>query len=278
MSYPEFIDFNAIIIGLAISGLMAIISYRLKALSGSGTVGMIIIGTLIFGLGQIPAAVPLILFFISSSLLSKLNNSHKTAAMKFGEKGSKRDIWQVFANGGVGATCIVVLFLTRQPVWFFCYLASISEAAADTWATEIGTMSRISPVSILSLRRVEAGMSGGITLVGTSAALTGSIFITLSVFIMQVLFYPAQHLSTALLGLSAGGGFIGSIIDSILGSSIQARFQCPTCNRLTERRIHCGTQTVSAGGVWCINNDAVNFLSALSAAILVYLFWHLLSV
>lgn len=187
-----------------------------------------------------------------------------------GDKGERRDLAQVVANGGIGAICIAVLAYTGNFLWFFCYLASICEAAADTWATEIGTLAARKPRSIITLRIIDPGMSGGVTILGTAAALGGAFLTGLSAVPVFLHFQNIENLFFKVI-IAALAGFVGSIIDSILGGSIQARYRCPVCRKITERKYHCRVTTSLAGGIGLINNDIVNLLGTISAAVIAFL-------
>jgi uncharacterized membrane protein len=76
-----------------------------------------------------------------------------------------------------------------------------------------------------------------------------------------------------LLMIVVSCGWWGSLIDSLLGASVQAQFHCPTCDVRTETPRHsCGSVTMQVRGVRWISNDVVNVLSiALAAAIALWL-------
>jgi uncharacterized protein (TIGR00297 family) len=254
--------------GFAISLAMAFISYRFKAISFSGSIGMIIIGTIIFGLGGLAYAIPLIFFFISSSILTAIKTKGKSDALIAAGKTGPRDIWQVMANGGVGAVYVIIYFITGNIVWFFPYLASLCKANSDTWATEIGTLFPYSPISIVSLKKVDPGQSGGITFLGTLAAIAGALA-------MMLVAYGARHLhrefslvDTRFWLIAANCGFAGSILNSVVGASIQAQYRCRKCHHLTENPKHCGDLSLLIRGFRFINNDLVNRASCLFAGLM----------
>jgi len=261
------LDLIQLLVGFILSVVMALISIRFRALSRSGGMGMMIIGTVVFGLGGIVFAVPIIFFFVTSSFLTFMTSPSKRVAMITFDKTGPRDIRQVLANGGVAATCALIYFLTGKFDWFFPYLASLCAAAADTWATERGTMSRQVPVSIVTLKKTEAGRSGAVTVAGMISAAAGSALVMLSGY-FSVKFlsdFGTFHARIWLAVLNAG--FAGSILDSILGGSVQAMYRCSLCNRITERRTHCGDATIPVSGFLFIDNDTVNFISVLFASL-----------
>ncbi len=260
------LDIAQIISGFILSIILTVISIRFKALSRSGGAGMIIVGTTVFGLGGIEFAIPLIFFFVSSSLLSRLSTPEKRVAMLTFDKTGPRDFWQVMANGGVGVVCVIMFLITGRFFWYFPYLASICAAAADTWATERGTMSRQAPISIVTLKKTQAGRSGAITINGLISAVAGSALVMLSGYLALKIVGNPEPLSTRIWFAVFNAGFAGSILDSILGGSAQAIYRCPLCNRITEKRAHCGDTTIPISGFRLVNSDMVNFISVLFAA------------
>ncbi len=260
--------------GISLSVIMAFISYRLRALSISGAAGMIIVGSIVFGLGGVVFAIPLILFFVSSSLLSKIKTSDKEKSMEMFDKSGPRDIYQVLANGGVGALAVLMFFVTNNTIWFFIYLSSICEAAADTWATELGTISRKKPISIISFRKIEAGSSGGVSLLGTASAAGGSLMIAGFSYLFSLSGTSSQSPRFESFIAVFIFGFIGALIDSLIGATIQSQFQCDICYKTTEQQWHCGKRSMLIRGFRAVNNDVVNFLSTTSAAVLMGLYFY----
>ena len=263
------LDLLQITIGLLVAFFLSYVSYRFNALSWSGALGMIIVGTIVFGLGDLIFAVPLIFFFVSSSLISLITTPSKRQAMITFDKTGPRDIWQVLANGGVGAVCVILYFITGEFIWFFPYLAALCEATSDTWATELGTLSKRYPVSITTLRRVEPGRSGGVTVIGTLAAVAGSLATMLSGYSAMATDSSLQQFQFKFWLAVVNAGFAGAILDSMMGGSIQAIYRCNVCERITEKKLHCGQPTDHISGWRFINNDMVNFASTLFAGAVV---------
>jgi Raf kinase inhibitor-like YbhB/YbcL family protein/uncharacterized protein (TIGR00297 family) len=245
---------------------VSVSAYAVRALSISGAIAAAIMGTLIFGLGGLPAAVLLLAFFISSSLLSRLFGRRKRSIEEKYSKGSRRDAGQVLANGGLATGFIVLHAVFPGQAWpWIGFAASLAAVNADTWATELGVLSSAEPVLISTGRRVERGASGGVSLVGTLAALGGAALIGLLGAILGPGSGQAVIAGTVVIALA---GLAGSLIDSLLGATVQAIYFCPACCKETERhpRHLCGAETTHLRGWRWLNNDWVNLAGSLAGA------------
>jgi uncharacterized protein (TIGR00297 family) len=267
-------------LGIVLGLLISLAAWRVGALSTSGALAAALTGSLIFGLGGLPWSVLLLLFFISSTALSRLFKRRKKGLSEKYSKGSRRDWAQVFANGGLGAALVVVHALLPNEVWpWLAFSGAMAAVNADTWATELGVLSRRSPRLITSGRVVEMGTSGGISTVGSTAALAGSGLIAIASAVFSYLLgIPASMLSWVFLVVLLAG-FTGSAADSFLGATIQAIFWCPSCLKETERspRHTCGSQTTLRRGLIGLNNDLVNLACALTGAAVAAALYHLLT-
>jgi uncharacterized protein (TIGR00297 family) len=112
-------------------------------------------------------------------------------------------------------------------------LAAMAEAAADTVSSEIGQVFGGRPRMITTLRSADPGTDGGITFAGTIAGIAaGAIVAALGTFAV----YPELRFFM----IATAGAVFGLFFDSLLGATLERRG-------------------------W-LNNDAVNFLSTVSAA------------
>ncbi|MEW5841706.1 MAG: DUF92 domain-containing protein [Bacteroidota bacterium] len=250
-------------VGIFFAALVAYLSLKAKFLTKSGGAATFILASLIFGLGGIKWSVPILTFFVLSSILSKLRKSRNSQVETYFEKSGVRDYLQVIANGGLGGVLVIADFVNPDELYFLIYVSMLAAVCADTWATEIGTWKKTATYNILNLRQVEQGVSGGISLIGTIGSAAGSLTIALS-GIFWIDFAVHQYL---LLILTAG--LLGSMFDSFLGATIQAQNKCVVCKKVTEKKLHCGKETKhNSGNVW-ISNDVVNLLCGISGGIIV---------
>ncbi len=263
-----------IIIGFLLAIVIAVLAWRVGSLSASGAWAAALTGGLIFGLGGLPWAVLLLTFFITSSVLSRAFKKRKASLADKYSKGDRRDWGQVLANGGVGALIAMAYFFAPHRDWIWLAFAGTMAAVnADTWSTELGVLSPSMPRLITNRQKVEKGTSGGVTLIGTLAALGGAVLVAL----MAIIFNPNPWWPS-FLGIILLAGLLGSLVDSVLGATVQAIYWCPTCKKETERHPShtCGTQTSQIRGWSWVNNDLVNFVCSLAGAVTAAVLWLLI--
>ena len=255
--------------GLVISALIAWLAYRRGALTPSGAAGAILTGTIIFGFGGWDWGLLLIAFFVSSSLLTRFKETAKLQVADQFAKGGPRDVWQALANGGLAALIAIAYRLTgaiNMPL-LFAFVGAIAEANADTWATELGVLSAEQPRLITTGKPVAPGTSGGVTWDGTGAALAGAALIGGLAMLFRWIGKTPLNLAVMLMPIGALAGVIGSLVDSLLGATVQGIYYCDACGKETERELHrCGNRTRRVRGWRVLNNDWVNWIGTLSGA------------
>ena len=243
---------DSLLIWSVLSGIAFYLAFKYKSLSKNGVIAAYIMGIIIFGAGGLKWVAPIVTFFILSSIISKISKSDNQI-----HKGSKRDIIQVLANGGIATIISIINFYAPNENLYVIYLAVIAAATADTWASEIGSFSYTDPFHIIKFTRVPKGTSGAISFFGTFGSVLGATTIALVGLVWNV--------SLPLIYLIVITGSIGSLVDSFIGGSIQANFQCLKCNNITEKRTHCNSFSLHKSGIYFIDNDMVNFLNTVSA-------------
>lgn len=197
----------------------------------------------------------------------------------FTVRGAERDAVQVAANGGVATLIAASGFLPaltgpdHTAARFALFCGAVAAVTADTWATEIGRFSRVAPRLITTGRVVAPGVSGGLTPLGTTGSALGAAGIGALAALGAGVGWVAGAPWPLLLGTTVAG-LSGSLIDSLLGATLQAAYQCPRCQQRTERRLHtCGIPTTLVRGHAWITNDVVNLAASLSGAIVGAALW-----
>ncbi len=297
-----------ILLGFALAAIIGLAAYWRGSLSKSGVGGAILLGTIVFGLGGWAWGVLLVVFFVSSSALSHYKESLKASAAEKFSKGHQRDLAQTLANGGAGALIVIANAIWPHPVWWAAFVGAMATVTADTWATELGVLSKARPRLVTNGRPVEVGTSGAITLRGTFAAVAGAALISILPGVLagqaeaaktiewlrklpQTIdcppfipgCTPEYHFWTMFFAVLFAGtlvGLLGSLFDSFLGATVQAIYFCDHCRKETERHpTHtCGNPTNYLRGWYWLDNDGVNFWSSVAgSAIAAGLWWWMSS-
>jgi uncharacterized protein (TIGR00297 family) len=247
-----------LLLGFILAIIISYLAYRAHSLNKSGALAATMVGTIVFGMGGWQWAILLLTFFITSSGLSRLFKKRKQGLDEKFSKGHERDAGQVFGNGGLTTAFVLIhAFYPESSLGWVGFAASLAAVNADTWATELGVLNPHPPRLLTKLNQVvEKGTSGGISLTGTVASLTGSALIGILAATLYPIVAPVQ-----LFLIITFAGLAGSLFDSFLGATVQAMYYCPTDKKETEKHpLHtCGTETVHLRGWKWLNNDWVNF-------------------
>jgi uncharacterized protein (TIGR00297 family) len=224
----------ALFVGLFLSLSISVIAYQRQRLDQWGAVTAVVMGTTIHVTGGWLFTAMMVFFFVSANVVSRWSEVVKP----------KRTFKQVLANGLMATLLSVLYYFNQEPVMVVLYASSIAVATADTWASEIGLLSKSLPRHILTFQSVAPGTDGAVSLLGIAASVAGATSI----------------------GLFVGGSWIvivagiaGSVMDSVLGV-IQGK----------------GPQWIhgewSQRGLRWLTNDSVNFFSqVVVVAVLVFL-------
>jgi uncharacterized protein (TIGR00297 family) len=245
---------------LVLAAVVVALAWRLGALSAGGAWTAAALGFFSMGAGW-SWGILLIAYFVTSSLVTRFRTHEKLARTEDRiDKMGARDAQQVLANGGAYGIMALSFWMAPGEIWQALAAGALAASAADTWATEIGTLARREARSILDWHPVPTGTSGGVTALGLGGSVAGAGVVAGVAWLVG---WPMSAVVAAL-----AGGLMGSLVDSVLGASLQARRHCSTCNAVTERSVHgCGTRTAVIGGLEWLDNDGVNALATLFGAV-----------
>jgi len=237
---------------LGLSAIIALATWKLRAATaGAAFTGAAITASLMFSTANFPyeplhtALTPVLAVAVLAYAATRAGRERKEA-LGIAEQRHGRTASQVAANLGMAALAcsgpaqsllVNSHWLARaaaDPMLPLAVaLAALAEAAADTVSSEMGQVLGGRPFLITTLRRVEPGRDGAISLAGTLAGAAAAAVVAGA---------GAWALRGGLPMFAAGcaGGLFGLFFDSLLGATLEERG-------------------------W-LNNDAVNFLSTASAA------------
>jgi len=249
-------------LALVLAASVSTAGYRLRALSASGALAAMCVGTVAFAWGDIRWYGPLLVFFLSGSFLFR---PFPHASRTIEDQTRPRTWKQVCASGGTLPAFLAgaYAFPTSASLFLGTYVALLAAQTADTWATEAGIRWGGVPHDILTGRPLAPGASGGVTAVGTLFGISGAVVLATSAFLFAFPYVassaPSQgkapesfdfllRFSPLSFSLLVGAGIAGLFADSLLGA-------------LWER-------PHSTHSAFRLSNEAVNFLSGHLAALL----------
>lgn len=237
-------------LGIALAGLLSLVARHARWLTPEGALAATGVGGAVFAGAGLPGAALLTVFFVTGSLLTY--EAGRPGA-RHAEPGGGRTGRQVLANGAWAAGGGVLHGFGVDLGWPLL-AGALAAAQADTWATEIGLLSRHRPRLINSGRAVPPGTSGAVTLLGTGAGVAGAAVIA------GIAWATGPEPRVAAAALAAGSAAM--LLDSLLGATVQAAYRCERCATETEAAVHhCGQPARRVRGAPWLNNDVVNFLA-----------------
>ena len=257
-------------LGVVVASWIAFWGYRRGFLTGAGAIVAWLVGSCVWIGGRWDLAAPLVFFFVVSSVVTKWAARRSWPT---GDRGGPatgriaRDGWQVGANGAVASVCALVALISGEDRWLYASLCAIAAMTGDTWSSEMGRALVRRPWDLRTRKRVEAGISGAVSLKGSLAGLAGVGLTTA----LGVILLPEGGHSAGFYFLVVGvWAYAVGWVDSVLGATLQLRYSCLSCGALTDNPRHCGGETTRVAGMTGIDNNVVNVLATIFAALVVF--------
>ncbi|KAI7829157.1 integral membrane protein DUF92-domain-containing protein [Kickxella alabastrina] len=283
---------------VVLTSIMCFSSLRKRSLSKSGALAAAFVGLATVSNDNVMFTAVLLAFFISSSYCTKYQAREKMKIDPSYAKASERDWKQVLCNGGVGSVISLVYQyyfdgrhpedLTREQrqlmvLLTWAYIGFYSCCAADTWASELGTLSNDWPILITTFSPVPPGTNGGVSRLGVLSSFAGGAAVGLAADIALWVQYFGAYRSGVMPKipynmLASILGTVGSLIDSLLGATIQASYlvdkRAVSDLSASELKRLKGAQLIAGRNI--ISNNMVNVLSSVSTTVIAMLLLKLL--
>lgn len=263
-------DHIAISVSVILAAAVAFITIKKKAFTVPAALSacvMLVVAAVCSGWSGV--VIVLAAYFTIFAVDMVVGERSEKVTKAINQRSGARGIVQVIANALAATIAAMFSFILKKPELMIVYAAALTECLADSLASDVGVLSKKDPVDICRMKRIKRGLSGGVSLLGTLSALAGCVWMFL---VSWIFFGFSVRLVIAIIVIP----MVGILADSILGSLVQAKYECTVCGKSTEKTLHCGEKTRHVGGLKLINNDAVNiisnFLTAILAAVYVLLF------
>ncbi|CAH1449035.1 unnamed protein product [Lactuca virosa] len=271
-----------VMIAVLISSLIALRAYRKNSLDVSGAFAGFFVMAVHLSVNYRFGAM-LLAFFFTSSKLTKMGEDRKRTLDADFKEGGQRNWIQVLSNGGIASVLVIAFWglTTSQDTCLDSKESKIITALVgglighysccngDTWSSELGVLSDEQPRLITTFRPVRRGTNGGITKAGLEAAAAAGSVIGLA-FILPGFFTKsctndAFFKQLFVIPLSAIAGLAGSLIDSILGATLQFSGFCSVRNKVVSKP---GPTVKRISGLSILDNNGVNLVSVFLTSVL----------
>ncbi len=196
-----------------------------KLLTTAGFWNAGLLGVIIWaGLGWRAYAV-MVAYFMVGSGVTQIGMAEKEAAGIAEKRSGARGPENVWGSALVAALCALLAYgisLTTLPstwvgLFTLAYVASMATKLSDTCASEVGKAYGKTTYLITTLRSVPKGTEGAVSLEGTIAGVVGSL-------LLAGIGYGLGLISLSGLGICAIAAVVATTIESLIGATIQEKF------------------------------------------------------
>ncbi|KIJ37584.1 hypothetical protein M422DRAFT_231645 [Sphaerobolus stellatus SS14] len=306
---PSFSEFPYYSVLLAL--FFAFHGLRKRSLSPSGAVGAALVASIMMAVQLRIFGVSLLVFYLIGSRATKVGKKLKGQLEADHAAEGYRNIWQVISNAfsafiasilwsalfvenslwskllpesvvshaspfNIDQQCPVSLSNPYSRFLIFSALGHCACCLGDTLASELGILSPTRPILVTTLRAVPPGTNGAMSLVGTTVSFLGGGIIGLSIAI--TLLVQSSACREDVLGLASGliswgllAGGIGSLLDSLMGATIQrTRYSKKNKKILQDDSITTAEDEVTIiSGLNILTNGQINLLSSILTSLLI---------
>jgi uncharacterized protein (TIGR00297 family) len=210
-AHPDFLFLSVVLIVLT-AGAYSL--FKWKMLTRYGSLAAWLLGVYFLVLAGWNWMLPVLFFFFSSLIFTKISQGNRRIKVQSGG----RNAWQVLANVLWALISSILYLLTKNELFIYFFIAFVAAVTADTWASEIGPVFNKMSFSVADWKMYKSGITGGISVSGTLAALAGSFIVSaLSYFLF---FEKWNWTIIAMLSVSA---FLACFADTFIGAFFEEK-------------------------------------------------------
>jgi len=203
------------IIALIISLALGLMAYKTKVVDKTGMTSGVVVSMGILICMDVKFFTIFFTFVIIGAIFTAYKWKKKVKE-RTAEKEEGRGISNVLGNGLPPLIfALAYAVLPEQNLALLCgYISAVAALAADTASSEIGVLSKSKPIMITTLKRVEKGTDGGISILGTFAGLLTTMLIAAVAVIIGIANWYV------FIAVIFAGNF-GNFVDSLIGATLE---------------------------------------------------------
>lgn len=249
-------------LSLAIGAFMFGFAIKLKLLNLAASYMLFFFVFVLFFFGGLRCFIALMLVFCVVIIVEKLLNQKTDSIFQsMNKEYGVRNERQLIANSLIAVISIVLYGVAKNGIFLVAFFATIAETVGDSVASDVGVLSKSDPFDICTLKKVPKGVSGGISILGTLV----SVCVCLYTGLLYCCLYEINIYHFGVIVISSLSGIL---LDSVLGSKIQARYRCSICGKVTEKERHCEYAAILEKGFRTFGNTEVNLICNIFSCVL----------
>ena len=199
--------------------LLALFAYKKNLMTPWATVTAYVLAEIIGLCTNIWWVIAFFMFPIVAFLATKWKLKEKMElGLQEGKKG-ERSVLNLMGVGVIPAAIAIVYAMTgsQQDLLAVAFLSALAVSTSDTVASETGIWAK-KTYMITTLKQIEPGPNGGVSLYGFGTSLLGTLLFAL---VAYVLIFQRFDLSILYSLVIVTAGMVGNIMDSILGAVLE---------------------------------------------------------
>ena len=212
---------NQFLIGFCINFILIYIFCKIPLMTKGGWINAGILGTILWACLSWQGWMSVVIYLLFGSLVTKIGFKFKKeqgiAEKRDGRRGPE-NVWGSAATG-LFLAIMTKLNATNEAMFKIGFAASFAAKLADTFGSEIGKRFGKDTYLITSLKKVERGTEGGVSIEGTLASIFGSIFMALVMLRLSIISTKSHFIVVAV------SGFLATLSESIIGAKFQNKYK-----------------------------------------------------
>ncbi len=199
---------------LGVNLVLAFLALAARAVSVSGAIVGLVLGTSLYAMGGGRAFLLLFAFFVLGSVATRLGLARKRALGIEERRGGRRGAANALANTTIAVLCALLAGATGRADLALAGLAgAFATAAFDTVSSEIGKAYGRRTVLVTTLRPVPPGTEGAVSIEGTLAGFAAAALVA-------GLAWATGQIALSTSAIVVVAAFVGATVESYLGALV----------------------------------------------------------